>query len=127
MFCPNCGRENADDAVYCQKCGRELDPEEETRVAGRAPSINVYAPPRRGPEALSPEGTSDEPAREIFTVSPTLLFVKIGYVAAVAAAFLMAALAAGISSAIDPTRAVLLGLGLCVVFLIVPAFYHLRQ
>lgn len=123
MFCPNCGRENDDDAVYCQNCGRELEPEEETRVAGRGSAPSAYAPPRPGLPQVSP----DEPAREIFTVSPTLLFVKIGYAGAVVLAFLIAALAAGISTAIDPGRAVLLGLGLCVVFLIVPAFYHLRQ
>jgi membrane protein YdbS with pleckstrin-like domain len=137
MFCPKCGRENADDAVYCQRCGRELEPEEETRVAQRSGpdagpddratvgwrgSTSTLTPLPNGP-ALS----TDAPAREIFAVSPTLLFVKLGYAAAVAAAFLLAAVVAGIFQAVTPFGAVVLGLVLCLLFLIVPAFYHLRH
>jgi len=36
MYCNKCGTENADDAVYCKKCGALMEAEEETRVAVRA-------------------------------------------------------------------------------------------
>ena len=45
MYCSNCGKENPDDAVYCQKCGKLLEAEEETRVAGRV-GMPDYLPPR---------------------------------------------------------------------------------
>jgi hypothetical protein len=62
MFCAKCGKLNSDDAIYCQKCGALLEAEDETRVAVR---------PNTSPE---PEGES-----EVFSVSPTLMFVKAGY------------------------------------------------
>jgi membrane protein YdbS with pleckstrin-like domain len=126
MFCPNCGRENADDAVFCQRCGRAVEPEEETRVAQRGgpPADRAFASVQINARR---EEDPTEPAREIFSVSPTLLFVKIGYASAVAAAFLLSAIVAGVFRAVTPGGAVWLGLVLCLLFLIVPAFYHLRQ
>jgi putative membrane protein len=104
-YCTKCGRQNSDDAVYCDKCGTLLEPEEETRVVRRA--------------AVG----SEEGPREIFSVSPTLLFVKAGYIAAVVVALLLAALIAGVLPSVSPWIGVVAGLAL----LLVPAFYHLRQ
>lgn len=114
MFCTKCGKENADDAVYCQKCGVMLEAEEETRVAGR--NQPDYQPPRVKPTAPGP--ASDK----IFSISPTLMFVKIGYVlAAVGALMLVAALT--VFAFIPGWANVLLGLAL----FLIPAFYHFRQ
>ena len=63
MYCNKCGKRNDDDAVYCQKCGRLLEAEDETRVVKR--------------DLAAPAKADDEPA--IFTIGPTLKFVKIGY------------------------------------------------
>ncbi|MGH9821459.1 MAG: PH domain-containing protein [Pyrinomonadaceae bacterium] len=130
MFCRKCGKENADDAVYCQKCGVMLEAEEETRVAGRD-----YQPPRQsdlgarhsdlGSDKEKGSGTSVGVATgsdTIFSISPTLMFVKIGYVlAAIGALMLVAALT--VFAFIPGWATVLLGLAL----FLIPAFYHFRQ
>ena len=114
MFCTNCGARNSDAAVFCQKCGRMLEAEEETRIA-RPPNI-----------ARNIERKSDD-EREIFALSPTLMFVKIGYaVAAVGALLLVAVLFSFewlIGVVVPPWFSVLLGLAM----LLIPAFYHFRQ
>lgn len=118
MFCRKCGKENPDDAVYCQKCGTLLEPEEETRVAGRSTGI----PDHRPPSAL---GTSSDEADErdqIFFIRPTLIFVKIGYAAAVIGALLLVA-ALTILSFVPAWVAVSVGM----LLLLIPGYYHLRQ
>ena len=107
IYCTKCGRQNDTDAVYCQKCGTLLEPEEETRVAHR-------------PAAVPPDSDG---STEIFTISPTLLFVKAGYVGAIIAGLLLAALIAVLLPSVSPWIGVVFGLAL----LLVPAFYHLRQ
>lgn len=110
MFCIKCGAQNSEQAVYCQKCGTMLEAEEETRVAR--------------PVKIEAE-TDDE--RHIFSISPTLLFVKIGYVAAVVGALLLAALIAVFNrqfqSNISPWISVVLGF----LLLLIPAYYHLKR
>lgn len=105
MFCNKCGKENAEDAVYCQRCGAALADEEETRVARRT----------------NGEATGD--LVRIFTVSPTLMFVKLGYVLAIIGAFLLVAFFSTIVPAVGLWPGILLGLAL----LLIPAFYHARQ
>jgi len=111
MFCTKCGANNSDEAVYCQKCGALLESEEETRVAKK--------------EIESDNGESDE--KQIFSISPTLMFVKIGYGLAVLGAFLMVALLIFVSQAtgvyIPALLSVLLGLSL----LLIPAYFHFKQ
>lgn len=102
MFCQKCGTKNSDEAVYCQKCGLLLEVEEETRVAKR-------------------ETEGEE--REIFSISPTLKFVKIGYALAALGGILLVAFLASFFPAISIGIAVLLGLAL----LLIPAFFHFKQ
>ena len=113
MFCIKCGANNGNEAVYCQKCGTLLDREEETRVVQKA-----------NPTKFTVE--NDEEAN-IFSIRPTLLFVKLGYGLAILGAFLLVALVAVISSLLqNPVSAVivvLLGLSL----LLIPAYYHLQN
>ncbi len=75
MFCTKCGARNSDEAIYCQKCGTLLESEEETRVAKK--------------EIKDESGESDE--KQIFSITPTLMFVKIGYGLAVIGALLLVA------------------------------------
>src|SRR4051812_20430019 len=67
MFCTKCGKVNTDDAVYCQKCGALLEPEDETVVALRSKQPVIV----------------DHLEEHLMTVGPTLKFVKLGYVLAV--------------------------------------------
>ena len=104
MFCTKCGEENSDRAVYCQKCGEMLEPEEETRVARR-------------------ETDAPDVKQTIFTASPTLVFVKLGYAAAAAGAFFLVAFFSVFLPGVSTWIVVLLGLML----LLVPAYFHFRQ
>lgn len=117
MFCIKCGANNSDEAVYCQKCGTMLEGEEETRVVQKTN-------PKTNPTKFTVE--NDEEAN-IFSIRPTLLFVKLGYGLAILGAFLLVALVAVISSLLqNPISAavvVLVGLSL----LLIPAYYHLQN
>jgi membrane protein YdbS with pleckstrin-like domain len=117
MYCSKCGKENPDDAVYCQKCGTMLEAEEETRVVERE-----YLQPRpRNADTLPNQG--GEPEARIFSISPTLMFVKIGYVLAVIGGLLLVAFFSVFVPFVTTWAAVLIGL----LLLLIPAFYHFRQ
>lgn len=109
MFCEKCGAKNSETAAFCRKCGFAFNDEEETRVA----------------RSLKSENHSDE--EEIFTIRPTLMFVKIGYIAAIVSAFLFVILLYYIGQAIGfdiPWWLSILG-GLAL--LLVPAYFHLKR
>jgi uncharacterized membrane protein YdbT with pleckstrin-like domain len=111
MFCQKCGARNSDEAVYCQKCGTLLEAEEETRIAKKE-SVQT--------------GDAETDERQIFSISPTLKFVKIGYGLAALGAILLVALLAVISTNwfnIPVWLSILLGLSL----LLIPAYFHFRQ
>lgn len=102
MFCTNCGKENRDDANYCQKCGKLLQAEEETQIASR------------GIENSGEEQT-------IFSISPTLKFVMAGYVLAAFGAILMV----GILAVFNVWF--LHALPFALALFLIPAYHHLRQ
>ena len=114
MYCIKCGKENGDDAAFCQKCGSAFEAEEETRVARRE---SLAAPLR------SVADTAGEPAAKIFTIRPTLKFVYAAYAAAVFGAFLVVALITVVLPMLSPWIAVAIG----VLLLLIPAFYHFKQ
>jgi len=106
MYCNKCGKKNDDDAVYCQKCGRLLEAEDETRVVKR----NVATPAK----------PDDEPA--IFTIGPTLKFIKIGYGLAVVGGLFLVILLSALTP-IPPWMSVIFAL----LLLLIPAYFHMRQ
>ncbi len=112
MFCIKCGAENSDHAVYCLKCGNRLDEdvEQETKVSVR-----------------NQDEQTDDNEKQIFSIRPTLLFVKIGYGLAIIGAFLLVALFAFVGQATGYVMpwwiSILLGLSL----LLIPAFFHVKQ
>ncbi len=112
MFCTICGAKNSDEAIYCQKCGKMIEAEEETRIAR---------------PARNEKTETEDVEKQVFSISPTLMFVKIGYVLAVFGALLLAALLASVSryfpDGISPWYSVFFGLSM----LLIPAFYHLKQ
>ena len=112
MFCEKCGAKNSDEAVFCQKCAFRLIPDEEqTRVA-------PVAPRNLGNETEE---------KEIFTIRPTLMFVKIGYGAAVISAFMLVIIlyyfGKLIGFDIPWWFSVFAGLSL----LLIPAYQHLKR
>ena len=117
MYCIKCGKENGDDAAFCQKCGNAFEAEEETRVARRE---SLAAPLR------SVADTAGEPAAKIFTIRPTLKFVYAAYAAAVMAAFVLALLV-GFFVNLTAPGTVVVGINICIVLLLIPAYFHLKQ
>ena len=112
MFCSKCGKEKGDDAVYCQKCGRSLEPEEETRVAVKERPV---------PDVV--RESSLEPNR-IFSISPTLKFVYVGYLLAVIAAFLVVGVVSiFLATMFSVATSVVLGMAL----LLIPLYFHLKK
>ena len=111
MYCNRCGTLNPENAVYCKKCGAQVEPEEETRIASK----------QRGSEPFSSR-TNDDP-RWIFSIAPTLKFVYAGYFLAVLVAFILVVLLTVFVPGFAPVIGVVLG----VLVILVPAYYHLRQ
>jgi membrane protein YdbS with pleckstrin-like domain len=107
MFCIKCGAKNSDEAIYCQKCGSALEAEEETRIARK---FNVEV-----------ENETDDEERKVFSISPTLMFVKIGYVLAAIGALLLVAILAMFSVSF------LIALPFALCLFLIPAFYHFKQ
>jgi uncharacterized membrane protein YdbT with pleckstrin-like domain len=110
MQCASCGAQLNPNSRFCDQCGASRD-SEETRIA--RPQASAPAPYGR-----------DEVEHVIFTVRPTLLFIKIGYAAAVLGAVLLTIMVAMIRFVDIPwyfSLPVALGL------LLIPAYYHLRR
>lgn len=105
MYCTKCGTENTIRSVYCKKCGFLLEDEEETRLAT--------------------ESESEE--AEIFSIRPTLIFVKAGYVIAVIAGFLLVVILNVIGNAVGVRVPYVISIPAGLAFLLIPAYFHLRQ
>lgn len=130
MYCDKCGADNLDTAKYCRKCGESCDAEVETKVAvrdhalqepDRVSELHSEVPLRDlGMDAAGIEG--DE--REIFSISPTLKFVKAGYVLAAFGALLLVAMtSAFLAQYVSIWLTVFIGL----LLFLVPAYYHFMQ
>src|SRR6266446_4423679 len=111
MQCSSCGATLNPNSRFCDQCGASRD-SEETRIA--RPQASVPAP----------SDHDDDVEHVIFTVRPTLLFIKLGYAAAVLGAVLLTVLLAMISFVNIPWYFSLpIALGL----LLIPAYYHLKR
>lgn len=119
MYCDKCGADNSETAVFCRKCGVAIEHEIETRVAVREQVAEPVEDLRANVES-SVSSIGEEP--QIFSISPTLMFVKAGYVVAAIAAILFVGLFSALTSI---TAIAWVLIGLC--FFLVPAYYHIRQ
>jgi len=111
MRCPTCGSVLNPNSRFCDQCGAAAPDPEETRIArqtGRTPA--AYA--------------DDDIEHVVFTVRPTMLFIKIGYAAAVIGAILITILLNMIKF-IDIPWYIYLPLALSL--LLIPAYYHLKR
>ena len=111
MQCATCGSQLNPNSRFCDQCGAARD-SEETRIARPQSSV---------PEQYDHD---DDMERIIFTVRPTLLFIKMGYVAAVLGAVLLTVLLAMIRIVEVPWY---LSLGIGLALLLIPAYYHLKR
>jgi uncharacterized membrane protein YdbT with pleckstrin-like domain len=109
MHCSNCGSYVPPGVRFCSGCGSPASDPEATRIARIQSGIPV------------PADEDDDLEQIIFTVRPTMIFIKLGYVlAAIGAIGLVFLLAL---TPLPSWISVLLALSL----LLIPAYYHLRR
>src|SRR5215207_5098945 len=136
--CQVCGTRLTDGARSCASCGATAG-SEETRYAPdfAGEETRVAAPPRPrpaqpmqvrplspSPERFDPGPPADAEERTVFTVGPTLLFVKIGYVLAALAAVALVVLLAWQPWVSVP---VFVSIPLALALLLRPAYKHLMR
>jgi membrane protein YdbS with pleckstrin-like domain len=108
MHCLNCGSYVAPGVRFCSNCGSPAADPEATRIVRSQPGMMASL-------------DNDDLEKTIFAVRPTLLFVKIGYVAAVIGAILLVILLAKLGLSF------LVCLPLALALLLIPAYYHLKR
>ncbi len=112
MHCSNCGSYIPPGKNFCAECGAPANDSETTRIARTERGVPVTADP----------ADRDHDVEEIiFTVRPTLIFIKIGYALAVLGAIALVVLLAQIPA--PAYVSIPLGLAL----LLIPAWYHLKR
>jgi len=109
MHCSNCGSYVAPGVRFCSNCGSPAADPEATRIARVQSGVPTTA------------DDSDDLEHTVFTVRPTLIFVKAGYVAAVLGAIALIVLLAMINVPAYISVPVALAL------LLIPALYHVRR
>lgn len=112
MHCSNCGSYIAPGKNFCSECGSPADDSEATRIARVQRGIPLPAAVDDGDDDLE---------QIIFTVRPTLLFIKIGYALAVVSAILLVFLLALI-----PVPSYI-SIPLALALLLIPAYYHVKR
>jgi len=110
MHCSNCGSYIPPGVRFCSGCGFPANDPEATRIVRTQSGV-----PSR------PDHADEDVEHVIFTVRPTLIFIKLGYALAVIAAIGLVFLLALIP--IPPQISIPLALSL----LLIPAYYHLRR
>lgn len=108
MHCTDCGSYVPPGVRFCSNCGSPASDPESTRLARTRSGL----PAEAGEEGLE---------HTIFTVRPTLIFVKLGYALAVIGAMLLVFLLAliGVPAYVS--------IPLALALLLIPAFYHVRR
>lgn len=109
MHCSNCGSYLPPGVRFCSGCGSPASDPEITRIA-RAQSGSPV-----GPDDF------DELERKIFTVRPTLIFIKLGYVLAAMGAIVLVLLLAIVNA---PPY---ISIPLALLLLLIPAYYHIKR
>ena len=107
MTCSKCGAYVTPSVRFCSNCGAAVDPDA-TRLA------------RAHATALEP-GVDSDLEHTIFTVRPTMIFIKTGYALAVIAGIALVFLLASISVPAS------ISIPLALALLLIPGYYHLRR
>jgi len=109
MHCSNCGSYVTPGVRFCSNCGSPAPDPEATRIARQQTGLPY------------PQGEADELERTVFTVRPTLLFIKLGYALAVLGAIVLVFLLA----LIDVPAYISIPLALAL--LLIPAYFHIKR
>ena len=109
MHCSNCGSYIPPGVRFCSGCGSPANDPEITRLARTQTGMSLEA------------AGADELEHTIFSVRPTLLFIKLGYLLAVLGGVALVVLLALIP--VSPFISIPLGLAL----LLIPAYFHLKR
>jgi membrane protein YdbS with pleckstrin-like domain len=112
MRCTTCGAAVNPNSRFCDQCAAPIGDPEETRIA--RPQVSVP----------TQYGHDDDVESVIFSVRPTLLFIKVGYAAAIIAAILVTILLAMIRFVDIP---IYISLPVALSLLLIPAYKHLRR
>ena len=110
MHCSNCGSYIAPGVRFCSGCGVSAIDPEATRLARAQSGLT-----KREAEEL------EELEHTVFTVRPTMIFIKLGYALAVIGAVVLVFLLALIN--VPAYISIPLALGL----LLIPAYFHIRR
>ena len=142
--CPDCGTRLTPGARFCAACAAPTNPaaaadpeatrfaadfaSEETRVAAPVRPRPVQPlqvrPPAPAPERRPEPRATDAEEQTVFTVGPTLLFVKIGYLLAALGGVLLVALLAWQTFVVVPYY---VSIPLALALLLVPAYKHVMR
>ena len=113
MNCSNCGSYVAPSVHFCSNCGAPAADPDATRIA------HIQS------GAMTHPDDSGDLENTIFTVRPTLIFIKAGYVAAVLGAVGLTILLAMVSWPFPIPFYI--SVPVAMALLLIPAFYHLRR
>ena len=108
MTCSGCGSYVAPGVRFCSNCGSATSDAESTRIA------------RMQPRTLE-RSADDDLEHVVFTVRPTMIFIKLGYALAVLGGIALVFLLASVGP--PAYISILLALGL----LLIPAWYHIKR
>jgi uncharacterized membrane protein YdbT with pleckstrin-like domain len=108
MHCSNCGSYVAPGVRFCSNCGSPASDPEATRIV-------------RAQSGLPSQTADNDLEHTVFTVRPTMIFIKLGYA-------LAALLAIGVVFLLAQVGApALLSIPIALALLLIPAYYHLRR
>jgi uncharacterized membrane protein YdbT with pleckstrin-like domain len=112
MHCSNCGSYIAPGVRFCSGCGSPADDPEVTRIARVQRNLPVRP---------DEEDDNEELEQVIFTVRPTLIFIKLGYALAMLGAIGLVILLALVQIP------VYISIPVAISLLLIPAWYHLKR
>jgi len=110
MHCSNCGSYVAPGVRFCSGCGTAAVDPEATRLARTQNGLQLHQ-----------AGEIEELEHTVFTVRPTMIFIKLGYALAVIGAVALVFLLALISV---PAY---ISIPLALALLLIPAYFHIRR
>src|ERR1051325_10326169 len=114
MRCPDCGAQLNPNSRFCDQCGASAHDAEETRIA-------------RPSAGLPTRHVDDDIESVIFTARPTMLFIKMGYAAAVIGAIGITILLAMVGARGFLEIPWYISLPISLSLLLIPAYYHLKR
>jgi uncharacterized membrane protein YdbT with pleckstrin-like domain len=115
MHCSTCGSYLAPGVRFCSGCGSPADDPEATRIVRAQREMPVR-------ENFGREHEGDDLEQVIFTVRPTLIFIKLGYLLAAIAAIGLVVLLA-----LTQVVPAYVSIPVALLFFLIPAYYHLRR